>query len=263
LSSTVFAAFPDAFPANYNAEKMRVIGNPVRKEIIESQSPQLHYEEKWFRDDKDKLSGEASNAVNILVVGGSLGAAALNETLPQALQLIEHDVSLGHDHTAMDNNWFDTINIRHQCGKNNLEQTIENYGVLNQQSGNGKINVSVMDFINDMAESYLWADLIICRSGALTVSEIAATGRASLLVPFPHAVDDHQTANAQYLSAQGAAYLVQQNDLSKEKLAEIIINLDKKILLDMACKARKLSISHAAEIVAEECIFLAGDKKYD
>ena len=115
-----------------------------------------------------------------------------------------------------------------------------------------------MPFINDMAKNYAWADLVVCRSGALTISEIAAVGVASLLVPFPYAVDDHQTANAAYLADEGAAFLVQQNDLSSAKLAELLMSLNQKKLLTMAVRARQLSINNAAEVVADECLQLAG-----
>jgi len=115
-----------------------------------------------------------------------------------------------------------------------------------------------MPFINDMAANYEWADLVICRSGALTVSEISAVGVASLLVPFPYAVDDHQTANAAYLANEDAAFLIQQIDLSKEKLTELLMSLNQKKLLTMAEKARQLSINNAAEVVADECLQLAG-----
>ena len=233
FSKNVFAAFPGAFPKNYNQQKLSVIGNPVRKEIVEIKAPQQRYQKDWFQAEQ--------TALNILVVGGSLGAAALNKTVPQALSLLKED-QLEKGFTA--------ISVRHQCGENNLSATIENYNDLKGTN----IDVEVMAFIADMAANYAWADLIICRAGALTISEIAAAGVASLLVPFPYAVDDHQTANAHYLSDEGAAFLIQQDELSKEKLAELIMNLDKQSIFGMACKARKLSIKNAAQVVAQACM---------
>lgn len=233
LSKKVFAAFPGAFAENYNQQKLSVIGNPVRKEIVEIKAPQQRYQEDWFQAEQ--------TALNILVVGGSLGAAALNKTVPEALSLLkEGQLEKG----------FTAINVRHQCGENNLSATTENYNDLKGTN----IDVEVMAFIADMAANYAWADLIICRAGALTISEIAAAGVASLLVPFPYAVDDHQTANAHYLSDEGAAFLIQQDELSKEKLAELIMNLDKQSIFGMACKARKLSIKNAAQVVAQACM---------
>lgn len=264
LSKKVFSAFPGAFSETCNKEKLSVIGNPVRKEIINIIDPQAYYDDKWFQTDQPGIENNSRNELNILIVGGSLGAVALNETVPQALKLINDNGLLSSSHSDSKQNDFSAINVCHQCGEKNLDRTLENYHVLKQQSDSGtgqfdsKIDVQIMAFISDMAASYQWADLVICRSGALTISEIAAAGVASLLVPFPYAVDDHQTANAQYLANEGAAYLVQQKDLSKEKLAEIINSLDKKTILDMACKARELSINNAAEVVAEQCLQLAG-----
>ena len=233
LSKKVYAAFPGAFPENLNKDKLSIIGNPVRKEIVDLMAPQQHYREEWFSSEQ--------TALNILIIGGSLGAAALNEKVPQALQLIHGDLLKKS---------FNSINLRHQCGEKNLEETQENYRALKET----EFNIEVMPFIADMAANYQWADLIICRAGALTVSEIAAAGVASILVPFPYAVDDHQTANAHYLSSKGAAYLIQQDELSKEKLAELILHLDKKTIFDMACKARNLAINNAAEVVAQACL---------
>lgn len=244
MSQTVFAAFPGAFPEHYKQSKLKVIGNPVRKEIVELIDPEQYYKDRWGEAKRVENSAD----LNILVVGGSLGATALNEKVPQALASIEKQFSKVKA--------FNRINVRHQCGKNNLEQTKGHYSVLPEASK--IIDAEIMEFISDMAANYQWADLVICRSGALTVSEIAAAGVASILVPFPFAVDDHQTANGQYLSNNGAAYLIQQKDLTKEKLSAVIMNLDKKIIQSMAVKARKLAINSAAQKVADECLKLAG-----
>lgn len=258
LSKKVFSAFPNAFKQQ---KKLSVIGNPVRKEIVQLIEPEQYYKQRWFKPERHKNNKKETAELNILVVGGSLGAFALNERVPQALEFIMQSGSLyaeGFD--------FERINVRHQCGEKNLKSTEENYRNLIKQAvsditngiAENRINIEVMSFISDMADSYQWADLVICRSGALTVSEITAAGVASLLVPFPYAVDDHQTANADYLANEGAAFLIQQNKLDKETLAALIMNLNKRKIVDMAIKARSLSIDDAADVVANECLKLSG-----
>lgn len=245
FATQVLAAFPAAFTVH---EKLTVIGNPVRKEIMDIVSPESRFEKKWAESN--------ANELNVLVVGGSLGAAVLNEKLPQALEEINQKGLLKESD-------FEGINVRHQCGEKHLDATQENYSQLfnsslsTNEEGIENISVEIMRFIDDMAKNYEWADLVICRSGALTVSEIAAVGVASLLVPYPYAVDDHQSANAAYLSDEGAAYLVQQNELDSQIISDILMSLDKGIILKMAVKARQLSIKDAAEVVAEKCLTFA------
>lgn len=253
FATKVLAAFPGAFKSASDAKKkLSIIGNPVRKEIMEIEQPELRFEKKWAKTGDRQL--------NILVVGGSLGAVALNEKLPEALEKITQSGQL-------ETGAFEKIFVRHQCGEKHLDVTRENYQsfLKNEEikkqtelDDGTKINVDIMQFIDDMAKNYGWADVIICRSGALTVSEIAAVGVASILVPYPYAVDDHQTANAAYLADEGAAFLIQQNELDSKKLSEILMSLDKEIILNMAIKARQLSTKDAAEVVANECLLLAG-----
>jgi len=138
----------------------------------------------------------------------------------------------------------------HQAGEKHLGTLQSNYAAAGVQG-------ELVAFIDDMAQAYKQADLVICRAGAVTISELAAGGLASVLVPFPHAVDDHQTANAKFLSERGAAILIQQRDLSAEKLAALIGSLDRAKLLDMARKARALGKPDAARVVAERCMRLA------
>jgi UDP-N-acetylglucosamine--N-acetylmuramyl-(pentapeptide) pyrophosphoryl-undecaprenol N-acetylglucosamine transferase len=138
----------------------------------------------------------------------------------------------------------------HQAGEKHLETLQKNYAAAGVQG-------ELVAFIDDMASRYAEADLVICRAGAVTVSELAAGGVASVLVPFPHAVDDHQTANAKFLSDRGAAILIQQRDLSPERLANLIVSLDRPKLLDMARKARSLGKPDAASVVARRCMELA------
>ncbi len=243
MADKVFAAFPGAFKT---AHKLSIIGNPVRHEIAKLPAPQQRLEQKW------KQEQYAENCLNILVIGGSLGAMALNETIPQALILMMQNSLLQEDNQESD---FNCIAVRHQSGEKHLHKTMANYNKLKQYN---EIHYEVVAFIKDMASNYQWADLIICRSGALTVSEIAAAGLASILVPFPYAVDDHQTANATYLADQGAAILIQQKDLEKQQLAELLSTLNKQKIMTMSVKARQLSITDAAEIVARKCLSLAG-----
>ncbi len=238
LAKKVFAAFPGAFKA---APKLTVCGNPVRQEIVAIEAPETRLQQHW-----QQYPGQ----LNILVVGGSLGAMALNKTIPQALELIVQKQML----TQSD---FTSIKVKHQCGEKHQSETEQAYQLLSGPV-NKNIDYEVMPFIKNMAETYAWADVIICRSGALTVSEIAAAGIASILVPFPYAVDDHQTANGAYLADQDAAVLIQQRDLDKQKLAQLLADLSREKITAMSVQARKLSITDAAEVVAQECLSLAG-----
>jgi UDP-N-acetylglucosamine--N-acetylmuramyl-(pentapeptide) pyrophosphoryl-undecaprenol N-acetylglucosamine transferase len=175
---------------------------------------------------------QRTGALQVLILGGSQGAVALNELLPQALALLpaeQHPV------------------IRHQTGKKQVELTQQRYLDLG-------LTADVQPFIADMAEAYGWADLVICRSGALTVSELAAAGVASVLVPYPFAVDDHQTANARYLSDEQAAILCPQSAITPESLVETLKPLlSRPKLLQMATVARKLAQPEATAIVASFC----------
>ena len=141
------------------------------------------------------------------------------------------------------------LRIVHQCGQQHLAATEADY----QQR---KLNAEVKPFIDDMAASYAWADIVICRAGELTIAELAATGVASILVPFPYAVDDHQTANARYLSDAEAAILIQESELSVEKLKDILITVFRSPdqLLQMAVRARSLARPEATETVASLCV---------
>jgi len=242
LATKVYAAFPGAFAAH---KKLMVIGNPVRKEITQTELPEQRLKNKWVQ-----TSGKT---LNILLIGGSLGAAALNEVVPQALLLLTQG-------DALANSAFDKITIRHQCGAKQVQKTEEYYQDLLKKDE--LIKVEIMPFIDNMADNYTWADLLICRSGALTISEIAAVGIAAILVPFPYAVDDHQTANAAYLVDNNAAFLIQQNDLNAADLAQLLMTLTQDQLLNMAKNARQQaidsSLENAAETIAEQCLQLAG-----
>jgi UDP-N-acetylglucosamine--N-acetylmuramyl-(pentapeptide) pyrophosphoryl-undecaprenol N-acetylglucosamine transferase len=214
VSDKVMVAFPDTLKG------AEWTGNPVRAEIAGIAAPEARF------------SGR-SGPLRILVVGGSLGAQALNEAMPKALCLLaERPV------------------VVHQSGEKHLDALKAHYGAAGVQG-------ELVAFIDDMARRYAEADLVVCRAGAVTVAELSAGGMASILVPFPHAVDDHQTANAKFLSERGAAVLIQQGDLTPEKLAGLIRSLDRAKLLDMAKKARALGKPDAAQIVAQRCMQLA------
>jgi UDP-N-acetylglucosamine--N-acetylmuramyl-(pentapeptide) pyrophosphoryl-undecaprenol N-acetylglucosamine transferase len=215
VAEKVMEAFPGALKG------AEWTGNPVRTEIAAIPQPAARYAGR-------------GGPLRILVVGGSLGAQALNEAVPKALALIAQDVRPA---------------VFHQAGEKHLEALKNNY----QSAG---IHGELVAFIDDMARRYAEADLVICRAGAMTVAELSAGGMASVLVPFPHAVDDHQTANARFLADQGAAILVSQKELTPEGLAKLIRSLDRKALAGMAEKARALGKPDAARIVADRCVEL-------
>jgi UDP-N-acetylglucosamine--N-acetylmuramyl-(pentapeptide) pyrophosphoryl-undecaprenol N-acetylglucosamine transferase len=197
------------------------VGNPVRPDIAVLPGPTIRY------------AGH-SGPLRVLVVGGSLGAQILNETIPKALALLPK-----HERPA----------VVHQAGEKHLSSLIGLYETMD-------VKADCVAFIKDMAGAYAWADLVICRAGALTVAELAAAGVASVLVPYPHAVDDHQTSNARFLSNAGAAILLPQDRLTPERLAELR-NLSRGQLAQMAEKARALSRPEATTAVAQACRELA------
>ncbi len=217
IATQVLEAFPGAFPA---AGNVRCVGNPVRADIAALPAPE------------QRMAGR-EGALRVLVMGGSQGAVALNELVPAALSLLASDVPL---------------DIRHQAGKKNIEKAASRYRDLG-------LHAEVLPFIHDMAAIYDWADLVICRSGALTVSELASAGVASVLIPYPFAVDDHQTANGLYLSAAGAALMFRQQDLTAENLADALRPLlNRGSLLGMACAAREKARPEATESVVAACL---------
>ncbi|MEH6456108.1 MAG: undecaprenyldiphospho-muramoylpentapeptide beta-N-acetylglucosaminyltransferase [Cocleimonas sp.] len=226
FSKKILEGFPGTFPAS-NSKKNKIlgIGNPVRKDIAAIEAPSVRLGDRWGR-------------VHVLVFGGSLGAQVLNEVIPMALEEMPLDKR---------------PIVRHQAGKNKDESTTSLYKKLG-------VNAEITPFIEDMAEAYEWADLVICRSGALTVAELAAAGVASVMVPYLHAVDDHQTANAKYLSESGAGILIPQKELHAESLSAVLTDLcgDRDKLIEMAIKARRLAKPQATEEVAALCAEYAG-----
>jgi len=219
VADCVMVAFPGTLK---NAEWT---GNPVRAEVARIAAPEERFAAR-------------SGPVRLLVVGGSLGAQALNDAVPKALSLLTPP---------------ERPAVVHQSGEKHLESLRANYTAEGVQG-------ELLPFIEDMARRYAEADLVICRAGAITVAELSAGGMASVLVPFPHAVDDHQTANARFLADRGAAILLPQSQLTPERLAELFRSLDRSTLLEMARTARALGMPGATRAVAERCIEMGEGK---
>jgi UDP-N-acetylglucosamine--N-acetylmuramyl-(pentapeptide) pyrophosphoryl-undecaprenol N-acetylglucosamine transferase len=220
LARRVLVAFPNALS---NAEWT---GNPIREELTRVSEPKERYAAR-------------RGPLNVLVVGGSLGATALNEVVPRAVALLEPN---------------ERPHIVHQAGAKHIDALRANYEAAGLSPGE---ELQLVSFIDDMAAAYERADLVICRSGAMTVAEIAAVGVAALLVPFPYAVDDHQTTNGQFLSEQGGAVLVQQRDLSAGNLADWLRSQSREKLTEMAQRARALAKPDATDRVAQICAAVA------
>ncbi len=219
FAATVLVAFPDAFR---NKKNMIYTGNPIRKSITNLPEPNVRF-------------AEHSGNIRLLVLGGSLGAKYLNDNLPVSLSLL----SKGQQ--------FD---VWHQAGKGKHVETMEIYSKQN-------VKARVVEFIVDMDAAYLWADLIICRAGAMTVSEISNVGLASILVPYPYAVDDHQTHNAAFLVNANAAIMAQQSELSVNYLTKLLSDIiikGRSYLLIMANNAYSLAKPDATSRVAQICM---------
>ena len=214
LADRILQAFPNSLPQ----DKVVTCGNPVRESILAIERSEKPVDEK----------------LQILIVGGSLGARALNDHLPEALSLL----------TPMEQ-----PKVLHQVGRNDLHEVQSRYA----QFG---VSAEVVEFIDDMAAAYQEADLVVCRAGALTVSEVAAAGIPAIFIPFPHAVDDHQTKNALYLVESGGARLVRQSSLTAENLATILkeLVLNRDILRVMSAKAKAQSKPNATACVAEQVL---------
>lgn len=212
----VLSGFPQVLPG------AEWCGNPVRDSISALPEPQQRYAAR-------------NGALNVLVVGGSLGAKAINECVPQALALLPQTVR---------------PNVTHQTGRQHFEAVQAAY----QQAG---VAAEIKPFLEDMARHYAWADVVICRAGALTIAELAAAGVASILVPFPFAVDDHQTGNARFLSERDAAILLPQGKLTPQYLAGLLQDMTRTHALSMAQAARAAAQPAAASRVAQVCTELA------
>jgi len=224
LARTVMVAFPESLSASPQPVHT---GNPVRSDIMSLPIPE------------QRFAGR-QGALRVLVVGGSLGASALNDAVPAAVATVDGT---------------DSIEIYHQTGTHDRDTVAAAY----QAAG---IEARVEAFIEDMADAYGWADLVICRSGALTIAELAVVGIAAILVPYPHATDDHQTGNARYLADADAAILLQQADMKVATLAAMLADFkgQRALLLEMATRARALALPDAARRIAELCLQVAGQE---
>jgi len=208
----------EAFPNSFKAAvNAKCTGNPLRKAFLNL---------------PEKQGQTASQGINILVVGGSQGAQILNEIVPEAAAMLKD------------------AHIRHQTGVAMFEQVQNRYKTL-------AVEAQVKAFIDDMVAAYQWADLVICRSGAMTVSELAAVGVPAILIPLPHAIDDHQTANARYLADAGAGLILLQRDLTATTLAEQITKIANN-LNEMAKAAKQCARLDATEVVAASCMAEVG-----
>lgn len=212
VADKVFTAFPNVLK---NAEW---VGNPLRTAFTQQALPDVRFAGR-------------SGPLRLLVVGGSLGAKALNSIVPQAIALIPPDKRPV---------------ITHQSGSKQIDELRANYSAAGVQA-------TLTPFIDDTATAFADADLIICRAGASTVTEIAAVGAAALFVPFPSAVDDHQTSNAQFLVAQGAAWQVAQHDLTPPKLADLLQKTVRAALLDIGLQAKKMQKLQATACMVAAC----------
>jgi UDP-N-acetylglucosamine--N-acetylmuramyl-(pentapeptide) pyrophosphoryl-undecaprenol N-acetylglucosamine transferase len=228
IADRVLAGFPNAFNAASSnriagflpkPKEVKWVGNPVRDDIAACALPEKRY-----------ASREGN--LRLLVIGGSQGAHALNEAVPKALALIAESIR---------------PTVVHQAGAKHIETLTQNYAAAG-------VSGELVAFVDDMAGRYSWCDLLVCRAGALTIAEITAVGVASILVPFPSAVDDHQTGNAKFLVEAGAAVLLPQNELTPERLADLIKSKSRAMLQAMAEKARSLARPDATAQVANICV---------
>ncbi len=215
LATRVLAAFPNALAKGEHC------GNPVRRAISDLEAPQT------------RLSFAEGQRPRLLVLGGSLGALAINQVLPEALALLNEN----HRPTVV-----------HQSGEKHLETTRQGYS-------DAGVEAEVVAFVDDMAATYGAADFVVCRAGALTVCELTAAGLGSVLIPYPHAIDDHQTANGRWLVDKGAALMLQQKELKAAALASLLEELfaNKDRLVAMAVAARVLALPDAVKTVADVC----------
>lgn len=227
FATKILMAFDGAYSKPEFASRAQIVGNPVRREIIDVLPP------------KQRVTVRETQALRLLVVGGSLGALALNRLIPHAIAKL-------NDHCV--------VKVLHQTGQAHHDAT----RTLYQELG---VEAEVVPFITDMARAYTQCDLVICRAGALTVSELMAVGIGAVLIPLPNAIDDHQTANAKILENAGAGIVMAQSELTAEQLAHLLqqhffINsaeVNQSKLIAMGEAARALAIPQSAQLVANAC----------
>jgi UDP-N-acetylglucosamine--N-acetylmuramyl-(pentapeptide) pyrophosphoryl-undecaprenol N-acetylglucosamine transferase len=219
----VLQAFPGSFNSSIRAE---TVGNPVREDIAAVPAPESRYVER-------------AGPLRLLVLGGSQGALALNRTVPAALARLPEALR---------------PIVQHQCGAATIDIAREAYAAAG-------LDADLVPFIEDMASAYAWADLVVCRAGALTVAELCAVGVPAVFVPYPSAVDDHQTANARPMVEAGAGAIIQEVDLSDASLADELKRwlTARTDLLERAVRARQLARPQALQRITELCLQQAGD----
>ena len=222
LARVVLQAFPGSFNSLANVE---TVGNPVREDIAAVPEPGARYPGR-------------EGPLRLLVLGGSQGALSLNKTVPAALALLP-----GNARPL----------VRHQCGERTIDAARDAY------DGCG-IEVELLPFIEDMAAAYAWADLVVCRAGALTVAELCAVGLPALFIPYPSAVDDHQTANARAMADADAAVIMQERDLTDQSLSDLLKDwlCDRSVLQSRAVRARALARPDALQRISSICLEVAG-----
>lgn len=210
----------EGFPRTFFSKKVVTVGNPVRKEIINIPAPDLRF-------------NPARKPLRLLVLGGSLGAQAINEIVPQALAKMPESIR---------------PEVYHQTGEKLFEAALQAYRAH-------QVTANVVPFIREMNQAYEWADIVLCRAGALTIAELCAVGLGAILVPFPLAVGDHQTDNANFMAKEGAAFLVQQKELTVEKLIAMLMQFSERRdqCLTMAKAAYGLRRIDATEKVLSIC----------
>jgi len=216
VADRVFSAFPQVL------KKARWVGNPLREAFLQQPGPQQRL-------------GQRSGPLRLLVVGGSLGAKALNDVVPRALALIPSG---------------QRPVVTHQSGARQIDELRANYAAAG-------VEAELVPFIDDMAKAFADADLVVCRAGASTVTEIAAIGAAAVFVPFPFAVDDHQSGNARFLVDRGGGWLVQQRDLTPEWLAALLQTTARPELIERALKAKAMEKTTATTDIVAACQELA------
>lgn len=212
VADRVFTAFPGVFKTG------QWVGNPLRPGFLSEPAP------------AERFAGR-EGLLKVLVVGGSLGAKALNDVVPRALALLPPE---------------QRPHVLHQSGAKQIDELRANYAAAG-------VHAELTPFIDDTAQAFAEADLVICRAGASTVTEVAAVGAPALFVPFPHAVDDHQTTNAQFLTASGGGWLVQQSELTPQSLAAMLAGLTREELVRRAEAAKQLQKTGATEIIVAAC----------
>jgi UDP-N-acetylglucosamine--N-acetylmuramyl-(pentapeptide) pyrophosphoryl-undecaprenol N-acetylglucosamine transferase len=227
LAKRVMEAFPNTFRSS---SRVLHTGNPLRKAFVEK----TQINNTFIKNTTD----EPHKPLHLLVVGGSLGAVYLNSIVPAALAKLDA---------------AERPEVWHQTGKQNFEATQAAYVTADVMTD----SINLAPFIDDMAAAYAWADVVLCRAGAMTIAELAAAAVPSILVPYPYAVDDHQTANANYLAEQQAAILIQQSQLTADYLQQVLASLTPVKLQEMSEAARKLALLDATTQVVDQCLAVA------